>query len=509
MRSPDSPVGLDELARELELEEQIEKQRRLRYRLTSFAPNPRQWDFASSGGPATPKAHECLLSGPNQAGGKTYTLQYLITVHSTGLYPPEWEGPRFTKPPPLAVACETAATTRDQIYFGTDGDDACMFGSKGWVPEDCYDPKEDLITLGGNYENMLDYALIDWHDENGVKRGKTTVRFFGYAKGWKKLQGLKLDGIFLNEMPPDDVYDEMRARINKTMGYIWIAACPLEGETETYMQFEKDDTGYLNLLTYTIDDCTHLSQEEYDFIFNRWKNHPQAEARLYGRPCRAAGMIYAYPRREIVEPPFHASPEDPQIIGLDFPHGTGTFAAVKGVLEVERDVLHIVDEFKAANQETSVYVDRVKMMGGERIPIAWPHDGGMGFGQTTSGGTIAEKYRSYGLRMMKSHAFVYDHMNRQSRSIMTAIEMVQDRFSTGRLKINQNCRELMEEIRLYRHDKGKVKQGQNDHLIDALHKLIMMLRYAKSPSDMMPGKSRGFPTKGGFGSARGEYDFFS
>jgi len=474
----------DDLQRELALERELQNARKETSRLNGFAPNPQQWNFCSAGG-GNSKIHEVLLSGPNQAGGKTYTLQYLITVHATGLYPPEWEGPRFTSPPHLAIACETASTTRDQIYFGTENDEACLFGKSGWMPESVYS-KEDLVSLRSHtYGDILDYAKIDWRDPEGKVQGKSTIRFFGYSKGWRKLQGLKLDGIFLNEMPPDDVYNEMRARINKTMGYIWIAACPLGGETETYLMFEKDQSGYLSLITYTIDECTHLTQAEYDFIIGRWKDHPEAEARLYGRPCRGAGMVYGYQRREIVEPPFRASPHAPQVIGLDLPHGTGVFAAVKLVHEEGPDVLHVIDEYKASNQDTPVYIERVKIMGGTRIPVAWPHDGGVGFASTTSGGTIAEKYKSMGLKMMKTSAFVYDNENKQSRKILNAVEMLQDRFATGRLKISQNCKGLLEEIRLYRHDKGKIKANQNDHLIDALHKAVMMLRYAKPESDQI------------------------
>jgi len=492
-----------ELEKELAIETELSSRLSNRW-MDLFAPNPRQWDFCAAGGENTaPKAHEILLSGPNQVGGKTFTIDYLIAIHATGLYPPEWEGPRFTKPPHLAAAGETAQATRDQIcdkLFGMFGD----YGN-GWIPGQCYDAKDDLIPLRGNSEHLIDYALIDWHDENGVVQGKTVLRFFGYAKGWRRIQGYTLDGIFLNEMPADDIYNEMRARINATLGYIWIAACPLLGDTETYLLFERDETGLMCLLTYTIDDCTHLTQEEYDFNMLRWKDHPEAEARLYGRPCRGAGMIYAYPRRMIVEPPFHARQDLPQVIGLDLPHGTGHFAAVKLVIEPETDVVHVTDEYKASNLDTPVYIDRVKLMGGTKIPVAWPHDGGRGFGTTTSGGTIAEKYRKMGLRMMKNPAFVYDHENKKSRAVMTAIEMIQDRMATGRLKISQNCRELLEEIRMYRHEKGQVKQKQDDHLIDALHKAIMMLRYAKPP---------GLRENAGFSvfntpQARGEFDFFS
>lgn len=499
---------VDPLSTRAELERELEVELELGRRLSSrwqdlFTPNPRQWDFCSAGGPLTyPDAHEIMLSGPNQIGGKTFTIDYLMSVHATGLYPPEWEGPRFTKPPHLAAAGETAQATRDQIcdkLFGM----APNYG-EGWIPETCY-TKDDLIPLRGNSEFLIDYALIDWHDEHGKVQGKTVLRFFGYAKGWRRIQGYTLDGIFLNEMPMDDVYNEMRARINATMGYIWIAACPLLGDTETYLLFEKDETGMMALLNYTIDDCTHLTQEEYDFNYLRWKDHPEAEARLYGRPCRGAGMIYAYPRRLMVEPPWQPTPDHPQIIGLDLPHGTGHFAAVKCIHDTDNDIVHVVDEFKGSNQETPVYIDHVKRMGGARIPVAWPHDGGRGFGQTTSGGTIAEKYRQMGLRMLKDPAFIYDIEGKKSKSLMSAIELVQDRLATGRLKINQNCRELLDEMRLYRHEKGQVKPGQNDHLIDALHKAIMMLRYAKPPGyrDDMGFEVYNTP------QARGEYDFFS
>lgn len=495
-----SEFDRDELVKELELEGELSRRFEAK-KLDLFQPNPKQWDFCSIGGGES-KAHEILLSGPNQIGGKTYTLSYLIAIHATGLYPPEWEGPRFKKPPHLAAAGETAAATRDQISDKLFG----MFPryGEGWIPPHCYNVEEDFASLRGNSDHMLDYVLVDWHDEHGVVRGKTVLRFFGYAKGWRRIQGYTLDGIFLNEMPDDAIYNEMRARINATLGYIWIAACPLTGDTQTYLLFERDETGYMQLIPYTIDDCTHLTQEEYEFNYNRWKDHPEAEARLYGRPCRGVGMVYAYPRREIVEPPFIPDEETPQIIGLDFPHGTGHFAAVKLAWDKQRDVVHVIDEYKSSNQETPVYVERVKGMGGSRIPCAWPHDGGRGFGMTTSGGTIAEKYRSHGLRMLKSSAHVYDHENKQSRAIMTAIELCQDRFSTGRLKINQNCRELLEEMRLYRHENGQIKPKQDDHLIDALHKAIMMLRYSRPPGEQGATSHSVFSGP----KARGEYDFF-
>ena len=42
--------------------------------------------------------------------------------------------------------------------------------------------------------------------------------------------------------------------------------------------------------------------------------------------------------------------------------------------------------------------------------------------------------------------------------------------------------ELLKEKRTYRHDSGKVKTKQDDHLIDAMHKGVMMLREAEPPN---------------------------
>ena len=66
------------------------------------------------------------------------------------------------------------------------------------------------------------------------------------------------------------------------------------------------------------------------------------------------------------------------------------------------------------------------------------------------------------------------------------------------------CRELLEEMRIYRHEKGLVKPNQDDHLIDALHKAMMMLRYAKAPAH---GAQKGFEVYT-TPQARGDYEFF-
>ena len=444
--------------------------------IDTFRPNQKQWLFCNAGRETYEQEapHEILLSGPNQIGGKTYTLRYMIAVHSTGLYPPEWEGHRFTRPPDLAIAGETADATRDQItahLFGFDG-------HENWIPADCF--KIDECIWENQKKGLLSIGYVDWHDPHGRKKGKTILRAFGYSQGWRTIAGQTLNGIFLNELPKDDIYNEMRARINATYGYIWMVCCPIEGDVATYLMFERCTNGTMLLIPYTIHDCEHLSEEDYQWNLKRWEHHPEAEARLYGRPCRGTGLVYWVDRDRIVEPPFPYNAEMRQIIGIDLPHGTGHFAAVKLVID-HNNTVHVVDEVKLSNKDIGVYASRLRMMGGTKIPVAWPHDGGIGFGETTASGTIAERYREYGINMLRDPAFVYTPEGKKTKNRIVAIEEIQERLSAGTIQISQNCRELLDEMRIYRHDKGKIKGNQDDHLIDALHKAMMMLREAKVP----------------------------
>jgi hypothetical protein len=60
---------------------------------------------------------------------------------------------------------------------------------------------------------------------------------------------------------------------------------------------------------------------------------------------------------------------------------------------------------------------------------------------------------------------------------------MQERFATGRLKVDVGLTEFWEEFRLYHRKNGLIVK-QNDDFIDALRYAIMMKRFAKSKSDM-------------------------
>ena len=65
-------------------------------------------------------------------------------------------------------------------------------------------------------------------------------------------------------------------------------------------------------------------------------------------------------------------------------------------------------------------------------------------------------------------------------AVMTIIEEVIDRMQSGRFRVFDSCLGWFKEKRRYKHDAGRIAKKQDDHLIDAMHKAVMMLRYADS-----------------------------
>jgi len=434
-------------------------------RITTFAPNPKQLRFATS------KVREVFLTGPNQWGGKTYTLRFMLAVHATGRYPDDWEGPRFDKPPVILCFSKTMDSGQRQItdHVFAEHFEMTNVNGPGWISPSDYE-EVDIQTI----QRRCTTARVDHRGSDGRINGKSIIFFMSYEMGWQTAAGYTADLVLGNETPPPDVYTEMKARINATKGLLRIGACPLEEEPIVYYQFKDTSDGvHMDLIEYTIDDCTHLSREDYEDAIARWKNHPEAEARLYGRPCRSGGIVFPYSQMAITVPPGTGRSGN-ALIGLDVPHGVGHFAAVMGTHDVHADVVTIHEEFKSIAQEVPLNARRVILMGGDSIPVAWPHDGGIRDG---TGQTIAERYRQCGVNMLSEPAHFYDG-SKKSKDKMTMVVEAQERFATGRLKISQSCPQLLREIVTWRFKNGKIIQQQDDHLIDALLKLLMMLRYA-------------------------------
>ena len=99
---------------------------------------------------------------------------------------------------------------------------------------------------------------------------------------------------------------------------------------------------------------------------------------------------------------------------------------------------------------------------GAATPVAWPRDGKRET-QEGAGQALAQQFRNQALNMLHTFAHFENEMGeRNNVSLEAGLMMMYDRFSSGRLKIFSDLRELLEEISLYHRREGRVHKEAED-----------------------------------------------
>lgn len=165
--------------------------------------------------------------------GKTITGGFEVTCHLTGEYPHWWIGRRFEKPTRFWAAGKTNETTRDIVQAKLLGE-ILHEGSRKRVTGTGMIPGQKLGTIAWKQ------GVQDLCDTVKVKHrsGKwSTLGFKSYQQGRSSFEGTEQHGIWLDEEPPLDVYGECLIRTATTKGIIMLTFTPLEGMSETVLQF--------------------------------------------------------------------------------------------------------------------------------------------------------------------------------------------------------------------------------------------------------------------------------
>lgn len=434
----------------------------------SYIPYKKQKEFHNS------MARERLFEAGNQLG-KTYAGGMEVAYHLTGKYPKWWTGYRFPKNRPIKswVAGESGESTRDnpqRILCGNIGD----WGA-GTIPR-------DLLGKKSMARGVAD--LIDNFQVKHISGKWSQVFFKSYGKGREKWQGETVDLIWYDEEPPIDVYSEGVTRTNKAMGPNIVTFTPLKGMSEVVYRFHDPDYQGPNrdVIQMTIWDVVkeggHYTEAEAKQIVEAYPEH-EKEARALGKPMLGSGRIFPIAERHIEITNDYQIPRYwPQLIGMDFGWGEHPTAALKGAWNRDADRLILTEEYRRSEQTdiVAIHAAAIRAMGGDDIPVAWPHDGKMGNKQ--DGTEVSEMYREQGLNMLPEHAT----FEQGGFGLEPSIQRIFERMKTGRLMIMEHLQMLFDEIRIYHRKDGKVVPKRDD-LISAMRYLEMMLRYAEIVSN--------------------------
>lgn len=173
--------------------------------------------------------------------GKTTMAAYASGCHSTGWYPDWWPGRKWNRPTRGWACGKSSKTTRDIIQkalfgevIGGQGAGNKAFSGTGMIPA-------EWIGRATWQSGTTDYA--DTVRVQHVSGKWSTIGLKSYEQGRDAFEGEKMDWIWDDEEPPQDVYGEQIIRLTPTsgkhgeMGLMLGTFTPLEGLTDVVLSF--------------------------------------------------------------------------------------------------------------------------------------------------------------------------------------------------------------------------------------------------------------------------------
>lgn len=453
---PSSPSSLLEMLKTLDQELASQD------RLSDYRPYPKQREFHKAGA----MFRERMLMAGNQVG-KTLSAGMETAMHMTGRYPDWWEGLRFDRPSRWIAGSESSELTRkgvQRILLGPP-ENRNEWGT-GAIPKEC----------------LLDYAMrqgvpdaVASINVRHVSGGVSNIQLQSYDQGRSKWQADTLDGAWLDEEPPEDIYTETLTRTNTTLGPVYVTLTPLLGVSEIVKRFYVDKHPGTHLTQMTVEDAEHFSPEMRRTIIGSYPEF-ERDARTLGIPQLGSGRVFPVSRADIAVESMPIPAHWPRIGGVDF----GWDHPSAGVLmawDRDSDVLYITHAHRAREQTPMMFASAVLPWG--KWPWAWPHDGLQH--DKDSGIQFANIYRTHGLNMLPERATFEDGTSGVEAGVTEMLE----RMQTGRLKVFRHLLDWFEEFDLYHRKDGLIVKSGDD-LISATRYAVMMRRYSKTEADLKP-----------------------
>jgi len=447
-------VMIRRLAREKERRGALNK-------LNAYVPYAKQREFHEAGALYRERA---MMAG-NQLG-KTTAGAAEACMHLTGRYPPWWKGRVFDRPIRAVAGSESAELTRDgvqRLIVGNPRDESAW--GTGLLPRDTL----KNWTRRNGVSDALDGILVEWGGGGDVQVEHSSLNFKSYDQGRGKWQADTVNWVWFDEEPPLDIYSEGLTRVSSTGGMVFSTFTPLLGMSEVCRRFLLEPSPDRALVTMTIDDAPHYTDEQRAKIIAGFPAH-ERDARAKGIPTLGSGRIFPIADEDIAIPARIFPKQFARIRGLDF-GWDHPFACVELVHDRDEDVIYVVKCHKQRQATPVLHAAAIRGWGNEWVPIAWPHDGLQA--DKGSGDELATQYRNQHLNMLPERATFVDGGSGVEAGLM---EML-GRMQTGKLKVFAHLNEWFEEFRLYHRKDGKVVK-EFDDLMAATRYALMMLRYA-------------------------------
>lgn len=404
---------------------------------------------------AGPKYTFRLFMAANRIG-KTLAAGYELTCHLTGVYPHWWRGRRFNKPIDVWVVGVDSKSLREVIQdllLGKVG----TFGT-GMIPYDAI----DFDSLKDAKKADAGISTMRIKSEHG---GYSVVNFKAYESGRDTFQGTAKDVIWMDEEPPEGIFEECAMRVMTTNGMVMMTFTPLKGLSELVHKFFDEqpfgdgpigDTKYCTMATW--DDVPHLTKKLKDAHLARMPEYERA-ARSKGIPALGSGVVYGIDPDLIFINPIPIPTHWERVAAIDFGWEDPT-AILWGAISPD-GICYVYSEHYMTKTPYAIHASAIEERNrqvGYKIPMVCDPSGGGR--SSTDGRQVREQYIEMGIKMKNA-----------KNAIVAGHESVRHKMNNGTLKIFNTCTNVKQEQQKYCWDDGKLKGS--DHAMDALRYLIV------------------------------------
>lgn len=409
-----------------------------------------------------------MIMAGNQVG-KTVTAAVLIAYHLTGRYPPLWNGIKLNQSLivwGLGVSGEQIKEVSQTKLFGEFNETIGKFEG-GFIPA-------DAIIYSSIIKSHHTKGLIKEVKIQHINGHISLFSFKSYEQKQQKFMGQIIDIVWIDEEPKDSlIYPQLVTRtingLKKEGGHIYITFTPENGMTHLANKFINeiaDHQFYMNIIW---DDALHFTEARKKEMRANY-TPDQLLMREKGQPMLGSGIVYLIDDERIKYDGMEMQAHWPRLNAIDF--GIKHCALAWGAYDRDADIIYIYDVLLATDL---IPVELSLIMRGKNKNTlwVWPHDGHLPTKNT--GEEQKELYVKAGVKMHKTHVTSLRGGYGVEASIMECFT----RMRTGRLKIASHLADFFTEKRLYHRKDHKIVK-ENDHVLDAVRYLVMMIRYAST-----------------------------
>ena len=320
-------------------------------------------------------------------------------------------------------------------------------------------------TKGSPKRGVIDFITVTRKDGT-----ESRIGFKNCEQGCEKFQGAKLDWVWFDEEPSEDIYEECLMRVMDKKGYVWGTMTPLKGRTWIYDRVYMGSCEKISLHTMSWEDNPYLDQKEIERMEKNYSEEA-LESRKHGRFASGGGLVF----KEFTEKNIAQNVSISLILetavytGISIDPGyTNPTAVLWFAIDGDSNIFVIADYKEAGKSVEQIANDiyyKSKQLGvGIKNIYIDTAAAARTLGEPRS---VAEQFRACGIPVnTQVHKNVNEGLHKVKALFCSA-------GNVRKLFVFESCTHLIKELRSYFWRDNETPHKSNDHCIDALRYFVM------------------------------------